>query len=180
MFEIKWRHLAQQESMSADLVRTKYPDVYEHFVSLNTTPTTTNNNIRITTESTLKETNLNQDISMEDEQQQQQQNLNNQIINQHHDHVALMEIDEEKQHHSNNNNNIEKLINNFVSSGCSINDLYELEKIVTLIQKNNERYFIIKWKNQTEEVSVLSSIINSKYPQEVIKFYEQHTSFEAR
>ena len=62
MFEIKWRHLAQQESMSADLVRTKYPDVYEHFVSLNTTPTlnpTTNNNIRITTEPTFKETNLN-------------------------------------------------------------------------------------------------------------------------
>lgn len=168
MFEIKWRHLAQQESMSADLVRTKYPDVYEHFVSLNTTPTltpTTNNNIRITTEPTFKETNLNQDISMEDEQQ----NLNNQ----HHDHVALMEIDEEKHHHSNNNNN-----NNRVSSG--INDMYELEKIVTLMQKSNERYFIIKWKNQTEEVSVLSSIINSKYPQEVIKFYEQHTSFEAR
>ncbi len=160
MFEIKWRHLAQQESMSADLVRTKYPDVYEHFVSLNTT--TTNNNHRIIiTEPTLKETNLNQDISMEDEQQQQQQH-----------HVALMEIDEEKQHHSNNNNNRDKL--------SDINDLYELEKIVTLIQKNNERYFIIKWRNQTEEVSVLSSVINSKYPQEVIKFYEQHTSFEAR
>jgi hypothetical protein len=169
MFEIKWRHLAQQESMSADLVRTKYPDVYEHFVSLNTT---TNNNHRIIIEPTLKETNLNQDISMEDEQQQQQQNLNNQIINQHHDHVALMEIDEEKQHHSNNNNNRDKL--------SDINDLYELEKIVTLIQKNNERYFIIKWRNQTEEVSVLSSVINCKYPQEVIKFYEQHTSFEAR
>ncbi len=162
MFEIKWRHLAQQESMSADLVRTKYPDVYEHFVSLNTT--TTNNNHRIIiTEPTLKETNLNQDISMEDEQQQQQQQ-------QHH--VALMEIDEEKQHHSNNNNNRDKL--------SDINDLYELEKIVTLIQKNNERYFIIKWRNQTEEVSVLSSVINCKYPQEVIKFYEQHTSFEAR
>jgi hypothetical protein len=161
MFEIKWRHLAQQESMSADLVRTKYPDVYEHFVSLNTP----NNNHRIIiTEPTLKETNLNQDISMEDEQQQQQQ--------QHH--VALMEIDEEKQHHSNNNNN------NNRDKLSDINDLYELEKIVTLIQKNNERYFIIKWRNQTEEVSVLSSVINCKYPQEVIKFYEQHTSFEAR
>lgn len=52
-----------------------------------------------------------------------------------------------------------------------------IDKIVGAIKEQDKIYFIVKWKN-TEICDLVSShIINVRFPQDVIQFYQQRLGF---
>ena len=54
----------------------------------------------------------------------------------------------------------------------------DLQKIVGVNNSYGEVNFLIKWKDAQEAELVPAKKINTKYPQTVIKFYEEHLKFE--
>lgn len=54
----------------------------------------------------------------------------------------------------------------------------ELEAIIEAKKENGNIFFKVKWKGEVEPQVMLATVVNIRYPQAVMQYYEDHIIFE--